>query len=112
MERVGRNIKKFRQERKLSQKELADMTGYKTASMISQIEAGKQNLPLPKIIQIAEALNVPPGDLMGWNEDVKILSWDEEALLASYRSLNERSKQLIRDLADDYRRLPAHTKDE
>lgn len=112
MQKLYENIKRFRTERNLSQQELADMLGYKNSSVISKIEAGHQNLPLSKIRQFAEVLGVNPGDLMGWHEDVKILSWDEEALLASYRSLNEKSKEQIRSLASDFKMLRHHVVDE
>ena len=111
MLKLYENIKKFRTDRGLSQMDLAQMTGYKEASSISKIEAGLYDLPQSKIVVFAKALGVLPGDLMGWNEDVTTLSWDEKALLKNYRSLNKNSRTLIRDLAADFKQLRRHVED-
>jgi len=65
-----KNIKKRRQELGLSQAELAKMVGYTDRSTIARIEAGKIDLPQSKILAIAKALDVAPGELMGWDEEI------------------------------------------
>lgn len=60
-----KNIKKRREELGMSQGTLAKMVGYTDRSSIAKIESGKVDLPQSKIMEIAEALRIPPGELMG-----------------------------------------------
>lgn len=60
------NIKKRRQELNMSQQELAEAVGYSGKSMVSQVENGLIDLPVTMILKFAEALEIDPGDLMGW----------------------------------------------
>lgn len=60
-----KNIKKRREELGLSQDALAKKVGYTDRSSIAKIESGKVDLPQSKILEIAEALRIPPGELMG-----------------------------------------------
>lgn len=62
-----KNIKNLREEKGLSQEDLAKMTGYTSRSSIAKIEKGEVDLQRSKIIAFANALGVQPGDLMGWN---------------------------------------------
>jgi transcriptional regulator with XRE-family HTH domain len=64
-----KNIRKFRNELRMSQAELAKRTGYNDRSSIAKIERGDVDLPQSKIILFANALNVSPGELMGSVED-------------------------------------------
>ena len=59
------NIKKYRIAKKLTQDELAKLTGYTDRSSIAKIERGDVDLPQSKIALIAKALGVTPGTLMG-----------------------------------------------
>ncbi len=63
------NIRKFRKEKKLSQGDLAKLTGYASNSMIAQIENGIIDLQYTKIIQFAEALDVPVPVLLGYVDE-------------------------------------------
>lgn len=55
----------------MSQDELAKKTGYSGKSMIARIERGDVDLPQSKIMLFAKALDISPGDIMGWDEDQK-----------------------------------------
>ena len=59
------NIKKYRKLNKMTQDELAKLTGYTDRSSIAKIEKGDVDLPQRKILLFAKALGVAPGDLMG-----------------------------------------------
>lgn len=59
------NIKRIRKEKNLTQDELARLSGYTDRSSIAKIERGDVDLPQSKILQIARALGVSAGDLMG-----------------------------------------------
>ena len=64
-------IKDLRKKRKISQEELAKMTGYTDRSSIAKIEKGKVDLSETKIQLFATALNTTPAYLMGWEEEIK-----------------------------------------
>ena len=64
-----KNIKKRREELGMSQEELAKKTGYSSRSMIAKIEAGKIDLYQSKVREIASALEMSVGNLMGWEDN-------------------------------------------
>lgn len=68
MLQLYKNIKSRRIELKMTQSDLAQKLGYADKSMIAKIEKGSIDLPQSKIVAFAEALEVSPGDLMGWDE--------------------------------------------
>ena len=71
------NIKKRRIELNMSQQELAEAVGYSGKSMVSQVENGLIDLPVTMILKFAKALDIEPGDLMGWEEDIQFTSLPE-----------------------------------
>ena len=56
-ESMGLKIKRLREDKKLSQSELATLVGYKDKTAIAKVEAGKVDLPQSKISAFAKALN-------------------------------------------------------
>lgn len=56
-ESMGLKIKSLREDKKLSQSELASLVGYKDKTAIAKVEAGKVDLPQSKISAFAKALN-------------------------------------------------------
>lgn len=85
------NIRKFRKELRMSQDQLAQLTGYTDRSSIAKIEKGEVDIPQSKIMLFAEALNVDPGTLMG---DTGImptapLSDEQQQVLDLFNGLNE-----------------------
>lgn len=65
-----RNIKNRRIELGMSQEDLAKKTGYTSRSSIAKIEKGEVDLPQSKILAFAKALNMPAGDLMGYENEL------------------------------------------
>jgi len=61
---VGHNIRRIRTQAGLSQEELAYRAKLHR-TYISSIERGERNVSIENIFAIAEALKVPPGDLLG-----------------------------------------------
>lgn len=61
--KFGSNVKAVRKQKGITQVELANATGYRQAS-IAKIEADRANVPLSKMISIANALDVPLGQLI------------------------------------------------
>ena len=62
-QRVGRNIRKFREEKELSQEQLAFETGMHR-TYISGIERGIRNPTVVILERLAEKLGVTPADLL------------------------------------------------
>jgi transcriptional regulator with XRE-family HTH domain len=58
-ELVGKNIKKFREKKGISQEALADLAGVHR-TYITKVEQGKTNISVLNIFRIAEALKIEP----------------------------------------------------
>lgn len=105
-----KNIKELREQKGLSQDELAKMTGYTSRSTIAKIEKGEVDLTRSKIIAFAKALDTPPGILMGWckesntidkeKENIYSLCPKEKMLISDFRSLNEQGQDYILQTMD------------
>ena len=65
---LDKNIRALREQKKMSQEELARLTGYTSRSSIAKIEKGEVDLTQSKIIAFANALETTPGKLMGLTE--------------------------------------------
>lgn len=65
---VADRIRYMRDERQLTQLELAQRMGYKTKSAVCKIEASGNDITLKIVSKAAAALGVSEAYLMGWNE--------------------------------------------
>lgn len=72
MSSVGDKIKLRRKELKMTQDELAQLTGYKSRSSINKIEKGGHDIPRSKVVTFAKALQTTPAYLMDLEEDPEI----------------------------------------
>ncbi len=77
-ESMGLKIKSLREEKKLSQSELATLVGYKDKTAIAKVEAGKVDLPQSKISAFAKALNTTTSYLFSDEAD------DEPVTIAAH----------------------------
>lgn len=66
--KIGTRIKNRRLELDMTQDELAQRLGYSDKSSISRIE-NSSKLTLNRVQLLAEALNVSPSYLMGWEDE-------------------------------------------
>lgn len=62
---VGANVRRFRLDRNMTQRELAERAGLK-ADYVSRLERGKCNAPLSRIEAIGSILCVPVSELFTW----------------------------------------------
>lgn len=63
-----RRIRARRKELKMTQSELAQLTGYSDKAAISKIEHGNLDVPSSKVKLFARALNMPVSDLISLDE--------------------------------------------
>lgn len=95
MYQLYKNIKKLREEKRMSQAELANLMGYTHRSSITKIEKGEVDLPLSKVKQFAKVFCVEPGDLMGWEENLTEENADLIPDILSDAILTEHVKKLM-----------------
>lgn len=69
---IGERIARYREERGLSQEELAKMLGYKSRATINKIETGKRNIPRDLIVKLSAILEVSPIDILGVEENLPL----------------------------------------
>lgn len=101
-ETMGKRIKLLREERKLSQTELAVKVGYKEKTSIAKVEAGKVDLPQSKIKAIAEALGTSASYLMGLEDKEADTYYTDPETNAMAQSLFENSDmRVLFDAAKD-----------
>lgn len=63
---IGKNIKKIRENKNISQAELAARCNYEKSNM-SRIEAGRTNLTIGTLLNISQALDIPIISLLETN---------------------------------------------
>ena len=61
--RFGKNLRMLRESRKLSQEQLA-IDADIPISQVGRIERGKLNTTISTLFSLAQALNIPPKDLI------------------------------------------------
>jgi len=57
---IARRVREIREQRGLSQQELADLMGWKSHASIVAIENGEQSIKMRELLKLAAILNVPP----------------------------------------------------
>lgn len=82
---VADRIRITREEKGLTQEQLALRMGYTGKSSVSKIEISGNDITLKKVSRVAEALGVTPSYLMGWEVD------EEEAENEAHRELVKRA---------------------
>ncbi len=92
---IHETIKQLREERRLSQKALAEKTGYRDRTSIAKIEAGLVDLTQSKILAFAAALGVSPAKLMGLEIPTPLFAPAERRLLEQYRALDPHGRELV-----------------
>ena len=128
MASVNEQIKFFRKECKITQKQLSEITGIAEIT-IRQYEAGKYQPKLENLKKIADALSVPLAALLDIDEtdqalntlsdfknvDVKQTQYPDMfnlKELESYFTLNRKGKDKALSYIDDLAKLPEYTNDE
>lgn len=92
----GARLTRLREDAGLTQSGLARRIG-SSQSAVSQLESGERKPSYEMIRQIAEALGVTPGYVVGG--EVESLAPHEEAHFRQYRSLSEPARRELEDYA-------------
>lgn len=112
MATIGDRICHARTEKGATQEELAAAVGTSKQNIYKYEKGIVTNIPMDRVVRIAEYLGVAPAWLLGWHETVgSVLSDDERQLLAVYRSLNAQGQQLLLTTAQSFAGNPALQKD-
>lgn len=61
---AGRWLKQKREERNLSQRQLADLLGFEYYTFVSQLETGRGRIPPERYVDWAKALDMDPRDFV------------------------------------------------
>lgn len=105
---VGERIKKIREEKNISQTELAKATNISKQNLYKYENNIITNIPFDKIEDIANCLKISPSYLMGWTQgettlkyesDSLILSECEKKIITAYRNMPE-MQSVIKKLLD------------
>ncbi|MBR0236204.1 MAG: helix-turn-helix transcriptional regulator [Clostridia bacterium] len=124
---IGQNIKRIRESKKMTQDKLASMLGYSHKSSINKIEMGKADISATKLVELANALEVSPNEILRFdlgnsnsqlnsepNDYIdavaKIYGEDAVSLIKQYDSLNEIGKSKISEMMDDLMKIDKYIK--
>lgn len=123
---TGQIIKMLREERGMTQEQLAEVMGYSHKSSINKIELGKSDLPQTKIFAFAKVFDVSPCELLGLEPpteseekiqmEVKVLDSiqkvfgkDSTKMFRLFLSLNEQGKQKALENLEDLTAIDKYT---
>lgn len=81
---IGNRIKKFREAKKLSQKDFAKQIGVSN-SRVSNWEQGVNRPDVDLLVDICKVLNVSPSELLDFRLDTDELTCHERQLIINYR---------------------------
>jgi transcriptional regulator with XRE-family HTH domain len=88
-EEIAKNLKRFREARQITQKQLADYLGVKY-NTVSSWETGKNSIDIVVLIKICDFLKVSLNDIYGKTyKEESAVTTDEQELLYIYRKLPE-----------------------
>lgn len=93
---IGNKIKEARQKAELSQKQLADLVGFESATAISLIESGDRKVDIPILENIAKHLKQPIDFFLG-NEPNHL---DFSFALRADKQLDLKDQKQILDFID------------
>lgn len=102
---LGERIKLRRKQLKMSQTDLARLTGYSDKTAISKIENGINDLNQTKIVLFAKALRTTHQYLMGWIDDPsETLNSRDIQMLLRFRDLTDAQKDAVINFIDAMRK--------
>lgn len=101
---IGERVKQLRQQKGMTQEELASRLGYKSKSSVAHIENGR-DIPRSMVVRLADILNTTPSFLMGWEqENAPIMQGkhDRSAVINRINSLSDEQFEKFAAKAEGY----------
>lgn len=114
----GKNLRKLRLEKGMSQDELAKKLGYKGRSAINKIETGVNDMPRDMVVRCAEVLGVSPLDLFSYeylpgSESVTLtITRAMSDSVVDFTSKNEATRNAVQAIIDESKSLPVSKLDQ
>lgn len=101
---MGKKIEYLRKKKGMTLEELGNKVGVGKSTVRKWENGMIANMRRDKIAKIAAALDVSPGELMGWHvvestPEIAMTEWEKE-LLKKYRVLDHRGKNMVEVLID------------
>ena len=96
----GKNLKRLRLARGLSQDELSKRLGYTNRSSINKIELGKNDMPRSKIVQAANILGVSPLELFKESAAEPDTAFKDNGITAIFEKLSPNGQEELKKFAE------------
>lgn len=113
MHKKGEYIKQLREQKNISQTELANAINVSKQTMYKYENDIITNIPSDKIELMAKLLGVSPCNIMGWvqpNNHTLLLSKSEYKIIDIYRNLNKLGQERLLEQAEDLSDLDKYKK--
>lgn len=105
MDDISKNIKKYRKEKKMTQKELGQKVGVSTAA-VSNWETGSNSIDIDSLFKVCDALDIPISQMTDTMTTFDLSQYEQKLILA-YREADDLSKlTVIKTLGLNY--IPDH----
>ncbi len=104
LEQLGKRVRKLRRIKGLTQCQLAELCGYHSNtsnSTINKIESGKSDVPISRLVKLAEVLGVSVSFLMGegnQEEEDNYFAKNNAMMLLKKKLNSSEQEELIRGL--------------
>ena len=111
MDTLGAQIRKYREHRRLTQKQLAEKLGESSGSVIYNWEKGIGRPDCDKLVRLCDILDISADELLGCKSMAQRTTAAEWDTIQKYRALDEHGKEGVDYLIDsEYKRVAALTR--
>lgn len=104
--KIQERLRQIREERGMTQEEMARLLGYKSRSSVNKLETGEREISQSMVLDFAKSLGVSPAYLMGWEGKNQEIT--ESYLIPVYSSVSAGYPLLTNDEVIDYEEIPEH----
>jgi transcriptional regulator with XRE-family HTH domain len=109
MDTLGAQIRKYRDLRNMTQKQLTEKLGESSGSVIYNWEKGFGRPACEKLVKLCHILDISADELLGCNSMVQRPTATEWEAIKKYRALDEHGREVIDYLIDsEYKRVTTH----
>ena len=111
MDTLGAQIRKYREHRRLTQKQLAEKLGESSGSVIYNWEKGIGRPDCDKLVRLCDILDISADELLGCKSMAQRTTAAEWDTIQKYRALDEHGREVVDYLIDsEYKRVTALTR--